>query len=120
MPELTNRNEFGPIYGVQLINSLPADGGGMIQAMPTRADLESIRHISGRVVAGFEVLLFHYRQLLAEKEKLAQDKKQAVDIVFLSLLDCSDPSLTSEDIRGNAVVIISKLHHAGIITSDQS
>ena len=45
--------------------------------------------------------------------------RRAVDIVFLSLLDCSNPSLTRKDIRGNAVAIISKLHHAGIIDSDQ-
>lgn len=118
MSELTNRNEFGPIYGVQLINSLPIGDSGMLQAMPSNDDLERVRHINGRTAAGYEILLFHYRQLLIEKEKITRDKNQAVDIVFLSLLGCSNPSLTREDIRGNAAVIISNLCNAGIINFD--
>ena len=55
--------EVGPIYGVPLIESLPLGVyGGMSQAMPSRADLSDVRQVNERVVAGYEVLLGHYRQ----------------------------------------------------------
>lgn len=50
--------EFGPIYGVPLIDSLPC--GGMRQAMPDLQDLELARELGGRVPAGYEVLMAHY------------------------------------------------------------
>jgi hypothetical protein len=60
--------EFGPIYGVELLVSLPLDGG-MSQALPSRKDLDDVRRtkINGndRVVAGYEVLLEHYRRMSA-------------------------------------------------------
>jgi hypothetical protein len=48
--------ETGPIYGVELIDTLPL-AGSMRQAMPSRADLERVRKYSERTVAGYEVLL---------------------------------------------------------------
>lgn len=58
--------ETGPIYGVPLIQSLPLGmNGGMLQQMPSRADLVVIgcgeKGSGQRVVAGYEVLLSHYR-----------------------------------------------------------
>jgi len=69
------KKEVGPIYGVELLDSLPLDGG-MSQALPSRKDLDDVRRtkINGndRVVAGYEVLLEHYRRLLSEHEDLLQ------------------------------------------------
>lgn len=59
--------EFGPIYGVKLIDSLPLNNG-MLQAMPSRDDLEQARKGYERVVAGYEVLLQHYHDLLAARK----------------------------------------------------
>lgn len=58
--------EKGPIYGVELLDALPLDGtGGMQQALPSRDDLVKVRRVSDRTVAGYEVLLEHYRRALA-------------------------------------------------------
>ena len=54
-------NEMGPIYGVELIDTLPL-GNGMLQAMPSRDDLLQVKRISERTVAGYEVLLDAYRK----------------------------------------------------------
>ncbi len=60
--------EVGPIYGVELLDSLPLDGG-MSQALPSRKDLDDVlrTRINGnaRVVGGYEVLLEHYRRMSA-------------------------------------------------------
>lgn len=54
--------EKGPIYGVELIDTLPlGKAGGMLQAMPNRDDLRGVR--CARVAAGYEVLLAHYLEL---------------------------------------------------------
>lgn len=54
--------EIGPIYGVPLIQSLPVGiNGGLVQQLPSRADLSDVRELSERVAAGYEVLLSHYR-----------------------------------------------------------
>lgn len=53
--------ETGPIYGVELIDTLPLGTGAMLQAMPSRADLIQARRTSERTVAGYEVLLDAYR-----------------------------------------------------------
>lgn len=50
----------GPVYGVQLIGSLPLGKGGMSQALPSRSDLVAAMDLP-RVVAGYEVLLDHWR-----------------------------------------------------------
>lgn len=63
------KQESGPIYGVQLIDSLPI-GNQMTQAMPSRLDLERAATRHGRVVAGYEVLLAHYREKCDELEEL--------------------------------------------------
>ena len=52
--------ERGPVYDVQLIESLPLGGGGMIQQMPSREDLMVCGKRFQRVAAGYEVLLHHY------------------------------------------------------------
>lgn len=62
----------GPIYGVELIDTLPLDGGEMLQAMPSRVDLERVREVSERTVAGYEVLLEHYRRWRRAAEELAR------------------------------------------------
>jgi hypothetical protein len=66
----------GPIYGVELLSALPLDGG-MKQALPNRADLQLVREVSERTVAGFEVLTEHYRRLLASRD-LASGKARDV------------------------------------------
>ena len=58
-----SKQETGPIYGVELIDTLPLDGGMMRQQLPSRDDLERVAKISERTVAGYEVLLEHYRRL---------------------------------------------------------
>lgn len=60
-------NGCGPIYSVPLIDSLPLNPDnptGMLQQMPSAADLEGIRNYrqGARVCAGYEVLLHHWRQ----------------------------------------------------------
>lgn len=62
--------ESGPVYGVRLIDTLPLGNGPMLQAMPTRQDLIDARSMSERAVAGYEVLLSHYRELLIYKEAM--------------------------------------------------
>ena len=52
--------ERGPVYDVQLIDSLPLGGGGMMQQMPNREDLMECVKRFHRVAAGYEVLLHHY------------------------------------------------------------
>ena len=64
-----DKTEVGPIYGVPLIDSLPI-GGGIMQAMPTTNDLKRVMKVCVRAVAGYEVLLGHYREALNEIERL--------------------------------------------------
>jgi hypothetical protein len=63
-------SEKGPIYGIELLKSLPLDGGTMKQALPNRHDLVQTRSYHDRVSAGFEVLTEHYRRAMAENERL--------------------------------------------------
>lgn len=77
--------EVGPVYGVvPLVDSLPLGDGGMLQAMPSRGDLERVykSHAMGarRVVAGYEVLLSHYHRLVKE---VAELKTEDADVVAL-------------------------------------
>ena len=70
-----SKKEIGPIYAVELIDDLPLGydrPNGMRQAMPSRADLDGVRNCgcSGRVVAGYEVLLSHWRAQGVEIEEL--------------------------------------------------
>lgn len=63
--------EIGPIYNVPLIQTLAVGiNGGMLQQMPSRADLSDARRASERVAAGYEVLLSHYRQQRVEIAEL--------------------------------------------------
>ena len=57
---MSKLHERGPVYDVQLIESLPLGGGGMIQQMPSREDLMVCGKRFQRVAAGYEVLLHHY------------------------------------------------------------
>jgi hypothetical protein len=63
-------SEVGPVYGVDLIKTLPLGSGGMLQAMPSCDDLNNVVESGvggcGRVVAGYEVLLSHYHRLVKE------------------------------------------------------
>jgi hypothetical protein len=72
MPKTKDRIEEGPIYGVPLIDSLPLGEGAMLQAMPTRRDLERVAEMSQRTVAGYEVLLAHYRESQSQNERLTR------------------------------------------------
>jgi hypothetical protein len=56
------QEEFGPIYGVKLVKSLPIAGSGMFQAMPSRKELEQVRQVSQRLAAGYELLLWNHLQ----------------------------------------------------------
>ena len=78
--------EVGPVYGVDLIDSLPLGSGCMRQAMPSCDDLNNVVESGvggcGRVVAGYEVLLSHYHRLVAEVAELRGEKAvDPVDIV---------------------------------------
>jgi len=57
------QKQTGPVYGVELIDSLPIGNSGFKQAMPGRKDLEQVRKSNERVAAGYEVLLAHYQEL---------------------------------------------------------
>jgi hypothetical protein len=81
----------GPIYGVELIDSLPLDGGSMTQAMPSRRDLDDVLKRSQRTVAGYEVLLEHYRRAMARLTSIAAYCDSNVD-------DC-DPYCCAEYLR---------------------
>ena len=78
-------SDYGPVYGVELIATLPLDGG-MRQAMPSRRDLQQVREISERTAAGYEVLLEHYRRLkdVTTEDEILQNKnalmREAVNI----------------------------------------
>ena len=63
--------EKGPVYGVELIDTLPLGQGGMLQAMPSRDDLRQVQRFNERTVAGYEVLLAHYR---AQQDEVARLK----------------------------------------------
>jgi hypothetical protein len=65
MEKPKDATEKGPIYGVELIDTLPLGTGPMLQQMPCRDDLERVAERSQRTVAGYEVLLAHYRELLS-------------------------------------------------------
>jgi hypothetical protein len=56
------QEEFGPIYGVKLINSMAIAGSGFFQQMPSRRELEEIRRVSQRLVAAYELLLWNHHQ----------------------------------------------------------
>ena len=59
-----NPPQYGPIYGVKLIATLPLNGG-MLQAMPSRGDLEFVAKRNQRVAAGYEVVLAQRQDMLA-------------------------------------------------------
>lgn len=62
--------ETGPIYNVPLIDTLPLGYGGMWQQLPSRQDLEDVRTMSQRTVAGYEVLMKHYHEAKAKLDEL--------------------------------------------------
>jgi hypothetical protein len=75
---------FGPLYSIPLIDVLPINPNkaeGTLQQMPSRADLDAILPHHGRVVAGYETLLHHWRILRQELElvriELAEAKAEA-------------------------------------------
>lgn len=69
---ITANKNHGPVYGVELIDSLPLGTGIMTQAMPSRQDLANVRRVDGgeRVAAGYEVLLSHYRNAMETIQQL--------------------------------------------------
>lgn len=71
--------ERGPIYGVELIETLPLGGGVMLQQMPTRGDLQWVRTHGDRVAAGYEVLLSHWRQAIKERDEALAELQKTLD-----------------------------------------
>ena len=62
--------ETGPIYGTPLIKTLPLGSSGMLQACPSRADLEQVAEVNTRTAAAYEVLLGHWQRLQKEHREL--------------------------------------------------
>ncbi|CAB4191416.1 hypothetical protein UFOVP1229_28 [uncultured Caudovirales phage] len=60
--------EKGPIYGVELIDTLPLGKSGMLQQMPGRDELASVHRRNPRVANGYEVLLAHYLELRKQSQ----------------------------------------------------
>lgn len=87
-----SEQETGPVYGVPLIDTLPLGTGAMCQQMPSRADLEQVRKRNERVVAGYEVLLVHFRE--------CQEIARALHAEFRNL----------ESIEGNEPIRCSRMH----------
>jgi hypothetical protein len=79
-------SEVGPIYGVELIDSLPIGDGSCFQALPSRADLDGVKNYrqGTRVVAGFEVLLNHWREQQGEINRL-----QAIETAARALMQAA-------------------------------
>jgi hypothetical protein len=71
--------ERGPIYGVELIETLPLGGGVMLQQMPTRSDLQWVRTHGDRVAAAYEVLLSHWRQAIKERDEALAELQKTLD-----------------------------------------
>lgn len=71
-------NKSGPVYGVRLLDTLPLGSGSMLQAMPCKSDLEQVRRINERTVAGFEVLTDHYREQCNEVARLKDLIRQVI------------------------------------------
>ena len=70
----------GPVYDVQLIESLPLGGGDMVQQMPSREDLMECGRRFQRVAAGYEVLLHHYHvaiDAINKIEKASEEWRQS-------------------------------------------
>ena len=62
----------GPIHGVELITKPLHLAGGMMQAMPSRKDIDRIRTSceSDRLIAAYEILTHHYQSAIQEVETL--------------------------------------------------
>lgn len=71
--------QSGPVYGVRLLKTLPLGKGGMLQAMPSKADLTQVQRINERTVAGFEVLTEHYREQCNEVTRMKDLIRQVID-----------------------------------------
>jgi len=69
--------ETGPIYGTPLIKTLPLGSSGMLQACPSRADLEQVAEVNTRTAAAYEVLLGHWQRLQQEAEHAMQAVRYA-------------------------------------------
>lgn len=73
--------ERGPVYGVELMSSLPLDGSGLMhQALPSRDDLEQVRKVSERTAAGYEVVLEHYQRAVVAANELEEVKREGVKL----------------------------------------
>jgi hypothetical protein len=68
----------GPVYGVQLIDTLPLGTGGVLQQMPDREELVQVQKRSNRTVAAYEVLLAHYQGQVVEVARLKELIRQVI------------------------------------------
>ena len=82
---LVMRNDVGPLYGVQLLETLPISGG-FLQQMPTRGDLDAVRKFP-RVQAGYEVLLAHYLKLRSKSEQPTAEPRYTLAEAIDKILD---------------------------------
>ncbi len=98
--------EHGPIYGVELIDTLPIPGSGMFQKMPTREDLEKSRTYGDRVAAGYEIALQRIAQLEAERDKDKAFMQLALE--GLGLIEGQSPA-DNADLEGIANLLKSRL-----------
>lgn len=84
----------GPIYGVQLIDSLPLGSGSMRQALPDQEDLLSALDAdtawSGRLVAGYELLLHRYQKVVEALEATKGCLRYSLDPFYTNALGYKD------------------------------
>ncbi len=82
----TTAPETGPVYGVELLDSLPLGNGGMSQACPSRTDLMRIAQSdlvgSTRVVAGYEIVVDHFRELASALRELHDFAEPSTDLDY--------------------------------------
>jgi hypothetical protein len=104
--------EVGPVYGVDLIDSLPLGSGLMRQAMPSREDLWRLMsnrmHGSERIVAGYEVLLSHYHRLVSELD----GSKQAAKILLDRLQSWESAAI---EMKKELVAEVAELRGEGVV-----
>ena len=96
-------SELGPVYGVELIDTLPMNYGqtkGMLQAMPSAADLKSTMGKCTRVAAGYEVLLNHWREQADEIEQFRAERNSRPKPKALKVAVCEYLLEVNRDMEG--------------------
>lgn len=68
--------EKGPIYGVELLETLPLGPGGFRQQMASLDDLKAIAKKHPRIVAAYEILTASFQGMLAERNEAREAAKE--------------------------------------------